>query len=87
MERTILNAIQFRVATAYPLHFLRRASKVADADPRTHTLAKYLVELTLPNFQFIRYKPAMIAAACLSLAKMMLLAGSWVSLYIFKHRV
>jgi len=77
MERTVLNSIQFRVATAYPLHFLRRASKVADADPRTHTLAKYLVELTLPNFQFIRYKPAMIAAACLSLAKMMLLAGSW----------
>lgn len=78
MERDILNKINFRVATAYPLHFLRRASKVADADPKTHTLAKYLIELSLPNYECINFMPSMIAAAGLKLARMMLcLPDSW----------
>ncbi|XP_063933543.1 G2/mitotic-specific cyclin-B-like [Zophobas morio] len=77
MERTILNTLNFQIATAYPLHFLRRASKVADADPLTHTMAKYLMELTLPYTDSLRFLPSMIAASALCLARMMLHSGGW----------
>ncbi|XP_077419609.1 G2/mitotic-specific cyclin-B2 isoform X2 [Vanacampus margaritifer] len=60
-----------------PLHFLRRASKVANADVERHTLAKYLMELTLIDYEMVHYRPSEIAAAALCLSQLLLKGLPW----------
>jgi cyclin B len=47
MEVRVLAALNFDLGRPLPLHFLRRASKAGGVDATTHTLAKYIVELSL----------------------------------------
>ncbi|XP_043314532.1 G2/mitotic-specific cyclin-B1-like [Cervus canadensis] len=47
MEMKILRALNFSLGRPLPLHFLRRASKIGEVDVELHTLAKYLMELTM----------------------------------------
>jgi len=84
MEIKILSTLQFNLGRPLPLHFLRRNSKVGSADSEQHTLAKYIMELTLPEYNFAHINPSVMAASslCLSCA---LLSGkgesesSWTS--------
>lgn len=43
-------------------------------DPQKHTLAKYLMEITLPEYSMVQYDPSEIAAAAIYLS--MALLGS-----------
>ena len=47
MEIKVLATLNFDLGRPLPLHFLRRASKAGGVDAATHTLAKYVVELSL----------------------------------------
>merc|ERR1719187_1341331 len=47
MELRILNTLGFNFSRPLPLHFLRRNSKAGDVDVQQHTLAKYLIEISL----------------------------------------
>lgn len=74
MECRMLQALDFRMGRPLPLHFLRRntqaASQLLDqVDVLHHTLSKYLMELTLPEYDFRQHLPSELAAAaiCLSL--------------------
>uniref|UniRef100_A0A669DV88 Cyclin B2 n=1 Tax=Oreochromis niloticus TaxID=8128 RepID=A0A669DV88_ORENI len=60
-----------------PLHFLRRASKVANSDVERHTLAKYLMELTLLDYNMVHYRPSEVAAASLCLSQLLLDGLPW----------
>ncbi|EGG21269.1 cyclin [Cavenderia fasciculata] len=71
MERNILSALQFHLTTTTPLHFLRRFSKAAGSDSRTHSLSKYLTELCMLDSKLLKYLPSMIAAACIYVARRM----------------
>uniref|UniRef100_A0A8D3E7J0 G2/mitotic-specific cyclin-B2 n=1 Tax=Scophthalmus maximus TaxID=52904 RepID=A0A8D3E7J0_SCOMX len=62
MEQLLLRTLNFELGRPLPLHFLRRASKVADVSDR-HTLAKYLMELTLLDYHMVHYRPSEVAAA------------------------
>ena len=45
----------------------------------THTLARYISESTLQEYQFVEEKPSMVAAASMYLALRMKKLGGWVS--------
>lgn len=44
-----------------------------------HTLAKYLLELTMVDYEMAHFAPSMVASAALALTLKMLAAGEWVS--------
>ncbi|KYR02275.1 G2/M-specific cyclinB [Tieghemostelium lacteum] len=71
MERSILQVLQFNMCTQTPLHFLRRFSKAAGSDSRTHSLSKFLTELAMIEYKMIQYLPSMIAAAAIYVARRM----------------
>ncbi|XP_032366610.1 G2/mitotic-specific cyclin-B2 isoform X2 [Etheostoma spectabile] len=77
MEQLVLRTLNFQLGRPLPLHFLRRASKVANADVERHTLAKYLMELTLVDYSMVHYRPSEIAAASLGLAQLLLEDLPW----------
>ncbi|XP_037303781.2 G2/mitotic-specific cyclin-B2-like isoform X1 [Pungitius pungitius] len=77
MERLVLRTLNFELGRPLPLHFLRRASKVANSDVQRHTLAKYLMELTLLDYAMVHYRPSEIAAAALSLSQLLLDGLPW----------
>ncbi|KAM9311873.1 G2/mitotic-specific cyclin-B2 [Gastrophryne carolinensis] len=77
MEMIILQNLNFDLGRPLPLHFLRRASKSCSADAEQHTLAKYLMELSLIDYEMVHFPPSEIAAAALCLAQKVLGIGSW----------
>ncbi|XP_053275476.1 G2/mitotic-specific cyclin-B2 [Pleuronectes platessa] len=77
MEQLVLRRLNFQLGRPLPLHFLRRASKVAQADVEGHTLAKYLMELTLLDYDMVHYRPSEVAAAALCLSQLLLEGLTW----------
>ncbi|KAG7242775.1 hypothetical protein INR49_020150, partial [Caranx melampygus] len=77
MEQLILETLKFQLGRPLPLHFLRRASKVANSDVERHTLAKYLMELTLLDYNMVHYRPSEVAAAALCLSQLLLEGLPW----------
>lgn len=71
MEKLILTSLDFNMYTPNPLHFLRRYSKASGYDLPTHTLAKYLTELSMPDYFMLQFKPSLIAATAVYLARRM----------------
>merc|ERR1712112_465221 len=62
MEIRILNVLKFDLGRPLPLHFLRRASKAGGVDAATHTLAKYIVELSLVQYSLCDLPPSKLSA-------------------------
>ncbi|XP_040009446.1 G2/mitotic-specific cyclin-B2-like isoform X2 [Xiphias gladius] len=77
MEQLVLRSLNFQLGRPLPLHFLRRASKVANSDVERHTLAKYLMELTLLDYDMVHYRPSEVAAASLCLSQLLLDGLPW----------
>ncbi|XP_071949256.1 G2/mitotic-specific cyclin-B-like [Antedon mediterranea] len=72
MEIQMLSALNFGLGKPLCIHFLRRNSKAGEVTPKQHTLAKYLMELTLPEYEMVQYNPSEIAAAALCLSMKLL---------------
>jgi len=72
MEQTILNTLEWNISVPTPIHFLRRFSKAARSDTKGHTLAKYLIELSLPAYHLLQYLPSHISASATYLSRRML---------------
>ncbi|KAJ8391595.1 hypothetical protein AAFF_G00087360 [Aldrovandia affinis] len=77
MEMLILRDLNFQLGRPLPLHFLRRASKAGSVDAETHTMAKYLMELTLTDYDMLHYHPSEIAAAALCLSQLVVDGTKW----------
>ncbi|NXH22404.1 CCNB2 protein, partial [Bucco capensis] len=77
MEIMILQELNFTLGRPLPIHFLRRASKAGEADAKQHTLAKYLMELTLIDYDMVHHRPSEIAAASLCLSQKILGCNEW----------
>ncbi|NXQ50151.1 CCNB2 protein, partial [Catharus fuscescens] len=77
MEMIILKELNFDLGRPLPIHFLRRASKAGEADAKQHTLAKYLMELTLIDYDMVHHRPSEIAAAALCLSQKVLGQNKW----------
>eukprot|EP01116_Phalansterium_solitarium_P012170 TRINITY_DN2820_c0_g2_i1.p1 TRINITY_DN2820_c0_g2~~TRINITY_DN2820_c0_g2_i1.p1 ORF type:complete len:419 (+),score=174.31 TRINITY_DN2820_c0_g2_i1:33-1259(+) len=76
MERLILVTLEFNLAVATPLHFLRRFSKAARSDSRIHTLSKYISELSLVEYGMLEFLPSHVAAAAVYIARKMTVADT-----------
>ncbi|XP_013401826.1 G2/mitotic-specific cyclin-B-like [Lingula anatina] len=77
MEILILKGLEFNLGRPLPLHFLRRNSKAGQVDATVHTLAKYLMELTIVEYDMVQYTPSQVAAAALCLAVKVLDESDW----------
>ncbi|XP_029371514.1 G2/mitotic-specific cyclin-B1 [Echeneis naucrates] len=77
MEMTILRVLKFQLGRPLPLQFLRRASKIYEVTAEQHTLAKYLLELTMVDYDMVHFPPSMVASAALALTLKILDAGEW----------
>ncbi|XP_062998713.1 G2/mitotic-specific cyclin-B2-like [Elgaria multicarinata webbii] len=77
MEQNILKELNFVLGRPLPLHFLRRAAKISDPSAESYLLAKYLMELTLLDYEMVHYNPSEIAAAALCLSLKVLSQGQW----------
>jgi len=68
MELQVLEGLCFNLGRPLPLHFLRRASKAGGVEAITHTLAKYIMELSLVEYSLVSEPPSRLAAAALALS-------------------
>ncbi|XP_024005481.1 cyclin-B2-2 [Eutrema salsugineum] len=69
MEKIMLNTLQFNMSlpTQYP--FLKRFLKAAQSDKKLETLASFLIELALVDYEMIRYPPSLLAATAVYTAQ------------------
>jgi hypothetical protein len=78
-ERIVLQTLDFKVSQyCSPYSWMRKISKADDYDIQTRTLGKFLAEVTLLDYRFLRCKPSLIAAVAMYSARKML-GGDWVS--------
>lgn len=68
MEMHMLQELDYSFGNPLCLHFLRRYSRAGEATPKIHTMAKFLMELCLPDYTMLEFLPSMTAAAALNLA-------------------
>jgi hypothetical protein len=71
LEIKILNVLRFSLTPATPLAFLRRFSKAARSEAPVHTLAKYLIELALPEYSMLQYPASTVAASAVYISRAM----------------
>ena len=78
----MLNRLNFELSVNHQVFINRflKAAKVGECDSTTEMLCKYLCELTLQEYSFIKYKPSEIAAAGLRLALHTMRLPSWTPL-------
>jgi len=83
MEGMVLNRLNFELSVATSKVFINRflkAAKAGECDSTTEMLCKYLCELTLQEYAFIKYRPSEVAAAALRLALHTMRLPSWTPL-------
>lgn len=77
MERCILRTIDFDIGFPLSYRFLRRYAKCGRASMETLTLARYILEMSLMEYEFITERESRMGAASLLLALRMKKAGEW----------
>ncbi|XP_053554954.1 G2/mitotic-specific cyclin-B3 [Bombina bombina] len=76
-EMDILRKLNFDINIPIPYRFLRRFAKCAHSNMETLTLARYICELTLQEYDFVQESASKMAASCLLLALKMKDLGGW----------
>ncbi|PHT44117.1 putative cyclin-B3-1 [Capsicum baccatum] len=80
-EKDILRKLKFRLNAATPYVFMLRLLKVAQADTKFEHLAFYLIELCLVEYEALNYKPSMLCASAIYVARRtMQMAPAWTPL-------
>lgn len=78
MEVLILSALDFKICKPTANVFLERYQTVNGGNDTHRDLAQYLLELTLPDYNMIKYSPSHLAAAAVLLSnKLMRRQPSW----------
>ncbi|XP_042333746.1 G2/mitotic-specific cyclin-B3 [Sceloporus undulatus] len=77
MEISILQTLHFDINIPIAYRFLRRFAKCAHANMETLTLARFICELTLQEYNFVQESASHLAASCLLLALKMKKLGGW----------
>merc|ERR1712142_395102 len=68
MELRIVRALKFDLCQPIPLNFLRRYSKAGEVDVLQHSLAKYVLEVSLLDYRLIQVPGSLLAASALCLS-------------------
>ncbi|KAI0671587.1 cyclin-like protein [Trametes maxima] len=82
-ERIMLQTLDFKISHyCSPYSWMRRISKADDYDIQTRTLSKFLTEVTLLDYRFLRVKPSLVAAIGMYTARKML-GGDWNEAFVY----
>ncbi|KAI0183986.1 G2/mitotic-specific cyclin-B [Xylaria flabelliformis] len=76
-ERYMLAVLNYDLSYPNPMNFLRRISKADNYDIQTRTIGKYLMEISLLDQRFLKYRPSHVAAAAIYLARLIFDRGEW----------
>mmetsp|Transcript_1441 Transcript_1441/g.3196 ORF Transcript_1441/g.3196 Transcript_1441/m.3196 type:complete len:402 (-) Transcript_1441:73-1278(-) len=68
MESVVLNALRFNLTAVTPYTFVRRIATLLSLREETRHLAEFLAEITIQEFQYVGYKPSIIAFSAVTLA-------------------
>jgi len=68
MERKMLQTLDFNIQITSSFRFLERFTKIAKVDPLILNLSRYLLELALVNYKFLKYSPSNLASSALYLS-------------------
>ncbi|XP_022977296.1 G2/mitotic-specific cyclin-2-like isoform X1 [Cucurbita maxima] len=63
LETVMLNCLQFNMSVPTPFVFLQRFLKAAQADKKLELMAFFLIELSLVEYEMLRFPPSLLAAA------------------------
>lgn len=77
LEGEILNTVDFRIKVPTPLVFLERYYRIINAEKRMIFLAKYLLELALIDYKFLKYSASNLAVSALYLSGKILKKSFW----------
>ncbi|XP_061074202.1 cyclin N-terminal domain-containing protein 2 [Conger conger] len=72
MERRVLCELDFELSHCPPLHFLLLTASIAHCSDQVVWMARYLLELSLLENQFVVFQPVQLASAALCLARLVL---------------
>lgn len=78
-ERYVLKVLNWDLNYNGPLGWLRRASRADGLDPRTRTLAKYLLEIGIFEPRLLTVPPSLLSASAYFLARLCIGEERWVS--------
>ncbi|PKI67335.1 hypothetical protein CRG98_012284 [Punica granatum] len=65
MESLVLNSLQFNMSLPTPYVFMQRFLKAAESDKKLDRLAYYLMELSLVEYEMLKFPPSLLAAAAI----------------------
>ncbi|KAJ8764120.1 hypothetical protein K2173_005026 [Erythroxylum novogranatense] len=77
MENLMLNTLQFNMSLPTPYVFMQRFLKAAQSDQKLEQMSFFLIELSLVEYEMLRYPPSLLAASAIYTAQC--------SLYGFKQ--
>uniref|UniRef100_A0A4X2JVU8 Uncharacterized protein n=2 Tax=Vombatus ursinus TaxID=29139 RepID=A0A4X2JVU8_VOMUR len=77
MEINILHTLNFDINIPIAYRFLRRFAKCAHVNMETLTLARFICELTLQEYDYVQERASKLAASCFFLALKMKNVGKW----------
>jgi len=77
MEQKMMKTLGYNFSNPLCLQFLRRNSKAGEVNAIKHTLAKFLMELSLISYKLSRKYPSEIAAAALYLSIKLVDSSVW----------
>ncbi|KAK8995143.1 hypothetical protein V6N11_069591 [Hibiscus sabdariffa] len=81
MEKLVLKSLKFRLNAPTPYVFMLRFIKAAQSDTKFEHLAFYLIELCLVEYEALKFKPSLLCASALYLARCTLqMSPSWTPL-------
>ncbi|KAK7406913.1 hypothetical protein VNO78_08549 [Psophocarpus tetragonolobus] len=69
MEKLMVNTLQFNMSVPTAYVFMKRFLKAAQADRKLELLAFFLVELSLVEYEMLKFSPSLLAAAAVYTAQ------------------
>ncbi|XP_004512252.1 G2/mitotic-specific cyclin-1 [Cicer arietinum] len=69
MEKIMVNTLKFNISVPTAYVFIRRFLKAAQADKKLEMLAFFLVELSLVEYEMLKFPPSQLAAAAVYTAQ------------------
>ncbi|XP_062168522.1 putative cyclin-B3-1 isoform X2 [Alnus glutinosa] len=85
MERLVLKQLKFRLNVATPYVFMLRFLKASQSDTKLEHLAFYLIELCLVEYEALKFKPSLLCASAVYVARCTLhMTPAWTPL-LCKH--
>ncbi|CAL0311425.1 unnamed protein product [Lupinus luteus] len=69
MEKLMVNTLQFNMSVPTSYVFIKRFLKAAQADKKLELLAFFLVELSLVEYEMLKFPPSLLAAAAVYTAE------------------